>query len=191
MEICDTYHVLHFLSYSYLLFLVCFFFLLPCFPLFGSIWGMTPMMSSLNLLKIDPWFGLVKESPVVSSVGHHSTEISPLWILSVTKIYLMFICLVRLLLNDLTIFSRRIALFLSWYMMFSVTPQPWYYKKFLVQRTDDISWSTPKISHSVELLVLSFCLLNTDIGNPRPIVSPHPVCPLILGCTACEPSINN
>ena len=66
-------------------------------------------------------------------MGHHSTEISPLWILSVTKIYLMFICLVRLLLNDLTIFSRRIALFLSWYMMFSVTPQPWYYKKFLVQ----------------------------------------------------------
>ena len=98
------------------------FFLLSCFPLFGSFGGMTPMMRSINLLKIDTWFGLVNKYPVISYVGHHFTSISPLWILSVTKTYLMFICLVHFLLDDLPFLAIKIALSLSWYMIFSVTP---------------------------------------------------------------------
>ena len=84
-EVCDTYHVIQFFYYSYLLYLVCFFFLLPFFLLFGYVWGMTPIMRSINILKIDSLFDLVKKSPIILSLGHHYTEISPLWILSVTK----------------------------------------------------------------------------------------------------------
>ena len=38
------------------------------------------------------------------------------------KKYLMFMCLVWLLLDDLSNFSRRIGLLLPWYMIFSVIP---------------------------------------------------------------------
>ena len=105
------------------------------------------------------------------------------------KKYLMSICLVCFLIDDLPLFSRRIELLLSWYIIFSVTPQPWYSKHFLVHITDGISWSAPIFFNSVELLVLSFCLIDNNIGNPCPIVSRPPVCPLILGCTKCDPSM--
>ena len=99
MDICDTYHVVHFVFYSCSLFLVCFFFLLPCFKLFGSVWDVTPMLRYLNILILDPSLGLVKNSLVISYVGYHSTNKYSLWILSFTKQYLMFICLVRFLLD--------------------------------------------------------------------------------------------
>ena len=163
--------------------------MLPFFRLFGSVWGMNPMMRYINLFKIYPWFGLFKKSLFILSVVQHSTDISPLWILSVTKKYLMFICLVSFLIDDLPLFSRRIALLFSWYMILSLTPYPWYSLKKLFQRTDGISWSTPKNSYSVELLVLSFWFLDTEIGYPCPIVSPPPVSTLILGFTTFDPSM--
>ena len=85
VDVFDPNHVVNFLSYYYLLCLSYFLFLLPCFPLLGSIWGITTMMRSLNLLKVDPWFGLFRKPQEISPVGHHSTEILPLQILSVTK----------------------------------------------------------------------------------------------------------
>ena len=53
-------------------------------------------MRYLNLLKINLCFGLVKRSPFISSVGRHYTDISPFWILSVTKniwcLYVWCVC---------------------------------------------------------------------------------------------------
>ena len=42
--------------------------------------------------EIYPWFGLVIKSPVISHLGHHSTDIYPLCILCVIKKYLIFMC---------------------------------------------------------------------------------------------------
>ena len=86
VKVCDYVYVVNFFSHSYLFCLESFFFLLTCFPLLGSVRVITPMMRSLNIQKIDPWFGLVRKSPVISPVGHHSTDMSPLRILSVIKI---------------------------------------------------------------------------------------------------------
>ena len=65
-------------TFTYFLTLVCFawlhFFVLPCFPSLGSFWIITIMMISINLMKIYHWFGLVRKSPVVSPMGHHSTD---------------------------------------------------------------------------------------------------------------------
>jgi hypothetical protein len=44
--------------------------------------------------------------------------------------------------------------------------------------------SAPTISVSVELRVLSFCLVELTMGKPRPRDSPPPECPRMLGCTA-------
>jgi hypothetical protein len=48
--------------------------------------------------------------------------------------------------------------------------------------------STDTSSDSVELLVLSFCLVEVTMGNPLPIDNPPPVCPLMLGWMVKEPS---
>ena len=42
-------------------------------------------VKNIVLQENTPWLGLVKKSPVMSSVGHHATETSPLFILLVTK----------------------------------------------------------------------------------------------------------
>ena len=47
------------------------------FPLPGSGCGTTPIIRSLNLLNRAPCKGLVKKSPVISAVGHHSNSTSP------------------------------------------------------------------------------------------------------------------
>ena len=47
--------------------------------------------------------------------------------------------------------------------------------------------STPTISDSVELLVFNFYFVEYDIGNPVPVDSPPPKCPLLFGCTPYDP----
>jgi hypothetical protein len=48
--------------------------------------------------------------------------------------------------------------------------------------------SAPTISVYVELLVLSFCLVELTMGNPHPKDRPPPDCPLMLGWTANDTS---
>ena len=60
-------------------------------------------------------------------------------------------------------------------------------KQILFHRTNVISLSTTTIYNLAEFLVLSLYLIDDDIGNPCPIVSNHPVCPLILECTTYDP----
>jgi hypothetical protein len=52
----------------------------------------------------------------------------------------------------------------------------------------DMKLSAPTISVSVELRVLSFCLVELTMGKPRPRHSPPPECPRMLGCTANDVS---
>ena len=81
---------------------------------------MTTIIRYLNILRIDPWSGLVNKYPVISTVGHHSTDIPPLWILLVTNKYLMLICLARLLIDELAIiFQNNSALIVLVYDILS------------------------------------------------------------------------
>ena len=80
----------------------------------------TPMKISHNLLNRDPWFLLVNKSTVVSLFGHHSTDISPCWILWVAK-KRMLVRFVILPIDYLPLFFTSSALLLSWKMMFLVT----------------------------------------------------------------------
>ena len=51
--------------------------------------------------------------------------------------------------------------------------------------------STPTISVSVELQLLSFFLVESAMGKPRPIDSPPPKCPHMLGWTAKDASTHH
>ena len=59
----------------------------------------------------------------------------------------------------------------------------------MVHSTAGIQSSTSTISVSVELCVLSFCFVELKMVNPFPINRPPPVCHLMIGCTANDPSI--
>ena len=48
--------------------------------------------------------------------------------------------------------------------------------------------SMPTNSLSVKLFVFNFCLVDTEIGKPLPIVNPPPVCPRMFGWTANDAS---
>ena len=188
MDVCDAYSIVQLFFYSCLLFLLWFFFIFFYFPLLGSVWIMNPMMRSLNLLKIDLWFGLFKTFPVISPLGHHFTDISCLWILWVRKTILCwYICCVYCLMNCYYFLEKLRSHCLDiWHSQWLHTSE---ILKILVQSTYGISWLTPTIFDLVEILLLSFCLLDAHISNPYSIFSPPPVCPLILGCTAYDPLI--
>jgi hypothetical protein len=73
---------------------------------------------------------------------------------------------------------------LSWNKILSWTWYPWASMKYRVQQIASIKWSAPTISDSVELQVLSFCLVKLTMGNPLPKDRPPPLCPHMLGWTA-------
>ena len=76
--------------------------------------GMTPVIRSINFLKRFTCVGLVMKYHLILVMGHNSTFNSFLLIGSVMKKKQMLMCLVCLLLYDLQLFSRRMALLLSW-----------------------------------------------------------------------------
>jgi hypothetical protein len=63
--------------------------------------------------------------------------------------------------------------------------------KYRVQQIPGMESSAPKIFVSVELLVLSFCLLELTMGNPRPKDRPPPECPSMLGWTVNDVSTHH
>ena len=63
--------------------------------------------------------------------------------------------------------------------------------KYQVQQIAGMKSSVPTISVSVELWVLSFCLVELTMGNPLPKDSPPPECPCMLGWTANEASTHH
>jgi hypothetical protein len=63
--------------------------------------------------------------------------------------------------------------------------------KYRVQKISGTKSSAPRISVSVELLVLSFCLVELTIGNPRPKDRPPPQCPRMLGWKANDASTHH
>ena len=84
------------------------------FPGPGSCDSLTPINRSWNILSTTNWFGFVIKSPVMSPVGHHSTEISHFPIRSVTKWYRMFMCFAYFLLEALYLLSKIVSLLLFW-----------------------------------------------------------------------------
>ena len=67
----------------------------------------------------------------------------------------------------------------------------WHSIKYFVQQIASIKSSAPMISHSVELRLFNFCLVDPIIGKPRPNDNPPPECPLIFGCTANDASTHH
>jgi hypothetical protein len=55
--------------------------------------------------------------------------------------------------------------------------------KYRVQQITCMKSSAPTISDSIELRVLSFCLVELTMGNPLPKDRPPPLCPHMLGWT--------
>ncbi len=60
----------------------------------------------------------------------------------------------------------------------------WASMKYWVQQITGMKSSAPTISDSIELWVLSLCLVELTMGNPLPKDRPPPLCPCILGWTA-------
>lgn len=91
------------------------------------------------------------------------------------EIVLMFIWSVRLLPDPRPLFSRKFALLLSWYIIFSFTVMPCGLKKILVQRTCGIT-SFATIAASVELHGwFNFCLLELQYIAPCPRIIMPPI----------------
>ena len=85
----------------------------------GCCASLTPINWLRNLLSVTPWVGFAVKSPIVSLVGHHSTESSPFPIRYFTKHYWMFMWSLHLLF-EASLFSSKIkALLLSWNIFFS------------------------------------------------------------------------
>jgi hypothetical protein len=63
--------------------------------------------------------------------------------------------------------------------------------KYRVQHITGMKLSAPTIYVSVELLVLSFCLVEITMGNPHPKDRPPPECPRMLGWTANDASTHH
>ena len=63
--------------------------------------------------------------------------------------------------------------------------------KYRVQHISGMKSSIPTIYVSREIFVLSFCLLEITIRNPRPTDNPPPECPHILGWTANDSSTDH
>ncbi len=93
-------------------------------------------------------------------------------------------CFIWLLLEAFPFFSKRIVLLLSWNKTLSWTWYPWDSMKYQVQQIAGVKSLAPTISDSVELWVLSFCLVELTMGYPLPKDRLPLLCPRMLGWTA-------
>ena len=90
--------------------------------------------------------------------------------------------LIRLDLDILPFFSNKMALFLSWYIMFSSEVYLWYPKKYLVQSDFETASSDTTSLSSVELLPCIFCFIEKLVTLPFPRVITATVWPLQSLC---------
>ena len=97
-------------------------------------------------------------------------------------------CLVRLLLEAFTLFSKRIELLFSLNRMLPEILYPWAFKKYRVQQISGMKSSAPTSSVYVELRVLSFCFVELIMGNLRPKDNPLLECSRMLVWTANDAS---
>ena len=103
------------------------------FPGSGYCARITPMILSLNLQNRSLWSGLVMNSLIIYTVGHHTNDTFPCANLLVINKYQVSMCLVRLLVKSFPFFSRRIELLLPWNKTLSKNLYPWAFKKYRVQ----------------------------------------------------------
>jgi hypothetical protein len=100
-------------------------------------------------------------------------------------------CFVHLLLEAFPFFSKRNVLLLSWNKTLSWTWYHWASMKYQVQQIAGMKSLAPTISDSVELRVLSFCLVKLTRRNPLCKDRPLPLCSCMLEWTANAASIHH
>ena len=93
-------------------------------------------------------------------------------------------CQVHFELYILPFSDSRILLLLSWYTVVVGTGIPWAARKCLVHSIWPIALSIATSSASVELFVLSFCLMDAVYVHPFPIDISMPLWLFMSGCTA-------
>ena len=86
--------------------------------------ALIPNTEFLCMKQSSPCSGFVKKSAIICFVGQYITVNSLSLILSVTKKYLILICLDPLPHDCMPLFSNRIALWLSWQTYTSSTAYP-------------------------------------------------------------------
>ena len=91
-----------------------------------------PNNSFLNFLNSDPCNGFVNMSAIISFVDLYSTLTSPYSTLSLTKKYLILMCLVRSDV-DFPFFTSSIVLMLSWYTVAASMEYPCAMMNSLIQ----------------------------------------------------------
>ena len=111
--------------------------------------------------------------------------------MSVNQEYLFLMCLVRLYLENLPIFSKIMTLLLSCINLLCVILYPCAYMKYLDHSIFIMTLSTPSRSSSAELfLFIFFVVENLDTAHsPRDIMPP--VCPHQYPFTAYEASTHD
>ena len=77
----------------------------------------------------------------------------------------MWMCLVSLPLEYLSIFFISMALWLSWNIIFRITVYPWAYKNYMFQRIPDMRLSSMTILSFVELLLFILYLLKVALNG--------------------------
>ena len=80
----------------------------------------------------------------------------------------MWMCLVSLPLEYLSIFFISMALWLSWNIIFRITVYPWAYKNYMFQRIPDMRLSSMTILSFVEILVFILYLLKSALNGSLP-----------------------
>ena len=143
---------------------------------------------ALNSLNDLPWRGLVIISAHVLSTGNYSISGSPCATLSDTKKYLVLMCLVRLGMENLPLFSKSMEFLLSCISFFCEILYPCAYINYLEHSILFMASSTLISSSSVELFLSIFFLVEKIHTSPFPRDIMSPVCPWQFSCTAYEGS---
>ena len=96
-------------------------------------------------------------------------------------------CWVCFELDNFPFFLKSMALWLSWWSTISLSWKPWACRKLFVHSRMDMKTLAATSLVSVQLLVLSFCLIELEITMPEPRVMQPPKCLLQLEWVPCEP----
>ena len=121
---------------------------------------------SMNSLNTMPWIGLVNFSAHILSTGKCSISRSPCPALSMTKRYFLVICLVRLDLDNLPLFSKSMELLFSYISLLCVILYPCDSMKYPDYSIMDMPLSTPIISSSMELFPFIFFFMEKLYTTP-------------------------
>ena len=120
-----------------------------------------------------------------ASIGQCSSSIPPSAALSLTKKYCVFMCCVRLELENRLLVSRRRALLLSYLILLFSIVYPWVSMKYLDHSACKRMSSTPTSSSSMELIRWIFCMCKNwsrHLNQDTPLIRCDHSCVVQVGC---------